>query len=267
MDEIKLATKAPPSEETINAAEAVENISNALGLLGSIISELVNVDTVKNVVSGALHYFAEKIEKYFDEKTKCYEKWGSLGWSFSPSMNFEMFETNINSQNEANEMMKHFVKRREINKIVVSLIHTGVDKEEILEAKKCYNKKNYKACVLLLFGIIENKLISYNFKTVKWNKECIASGQNALKQFKEKCDNVGSRRYENMLVAIITAALKMFEYGDDFKADMTIINRNYLAHGMSKRNISKLECFQVWCLSYSICVLLDVIEERSKNNT
>lgn len=56
----------------------------------------------------------------------------------------------------------------------------------------------------------------------------------------------------------------MFEYGDDFKEDMTIINRNYLAHGMSKRNISKLECFQVWCLSYSICVLLDVIEEHGK---
>lgn len=196
MDEIKLETQATSSDEITNSSEAVENISNALGLLGSIISELVNVDTVKNVVSGALHYFAEKIEKYFDEKTKCYEKWGSLGWSFSPSMNFEMFETNINSRNEANEMMKRFVKRREISKIVVSLKQAGVDIEEITEAKKCYSKRNYKACVLLLFGIIENKLISYNFKTIKRNKECIASGQSALKKFKEKCGNVGSRQYK-----------------------------------------------------------------------
>ena len=140
MDEIKLETKATSSDEITNSSEAVENISNALGLLGSIISELVNVDTVKNVVSGALHYFAEKIEKYFDEKTKCYEKWGYFGWSFSPSMYFEIFETNINSQNEAYEMMKHFVKRREINEIVVSLKNAGVDKEEIKEIEQNFSK-------------------------------------------------------------------------------------------------------------------------------
>lgn len=88
-----------------------------------------------------------------------------------------------------------------------------------------------------------------------------------FKKFKEKCGDVSSYKHSNMLVTIITASLKIFEYGDDFKDDMTIINRNYLAHGMSKRSISKLECFQVWCLSYSICVLLDAIEEFSKDNT
>lgn len=188
MDEIKLETKSTTSNETISSDEAIKNISNTLELLGNIIAKSIDLDTVKTVVSGTLQYFANKIEKYFNEKTKCYEKWGAFGWSFSPSINFELFETNINSQNEADEIMKKFLTRREINKIVISLKNAELNKEEIIEAKKCFNQKNYKACALLLFGIIESKLISYNFKTVKRHKECIAIGQSALKNSRKNVE-------------------------------------------------------------------------------
>ena len=64
-----------------------------------------------------------------------------------------------------------------------------------------------------------------------------------------------------LLANILSAIKKVFQDGDDFKKDMGIINRNYISHGQCRRKISRLECFQIWCLTYSTCVYIDVLRQ------
>jgi hypothetical protein len=51
----------------------------------------------------------------------------------------------------------------------------------------------------------------------------------------------------NNLIAYLT---KLFENGKDFQLDTKVLNRNFLLHGMSKKNVSQKECKQLFLAVY-----------------
>ena len=72
-----------------------------------------------------------------------------------------MFKVAPATTEEANKIMEQFLSNEEIEKIRYALEVAKVDKDELDEALQCFYEKKYKACSLLLFGIIDKHLYEH----------------------------------------------------------------------------------------------------------
>lgn len=235
-----------------------ENLSKALMNLAETIQSLYNPNTI-HIISDTLSAFSDRLTDIYGDGIEGYKEWGKLGWSFSPSINPDMFRNAPKSTEEANKTMQVFMTEEELSKIVCALKSAEVNQEELDEAEACFKSGAYNACALLLFGIIDNRLFQYGF-TGKRSKHKILIGKSAAECLEKEHKLEGYYFYMKFLN--ITTALKtIFDFGNNFEKDMIIINRNYLSHGMAGRSISKLECFQIWCLAFSSIVYIDILDE------
>lgn len=258
---IKLQTQDSKNVEIKPFEEQISSVQTAIYKLMIATLPLYNPQEIAKNLSEGLTVFSEKLKEALGDGIKGYEEWGKYGWSFSPSISWDLFKNAPASHEYANNVMAEYMTDEEIDSMVYALKVVDADIEELNEALSCYNQGMYKACALLLFGIIENKTYRFGYLN---EKKKVKTGLTFAKQHKiEK--QYDSFTLQGVLVNITETIKKIYSHGNDFKENMNIINRNYLAHGMSKRNISKLECFQVWCLAYSTLVLLDVIDECDKD--
>ena len=256
-NKIMLSTKASCDSPQEITEEQLNSIKSAFSSLAIVMAKVYDPQLLIERIGDALSKIAESLKEIYGDGIKGYEQWGEYGWTFSASVEYDFFKNSPTSVEEANGIMEKYLNNDEINSIKNALQIAGVDAYELEEAFCCYSQGMYKSCCLMLFGIIDNKICSYGLPN---NNGKIKLGASFAK------DYVNKKRYDEFIlqgvfINTLKAIETTFKFGNDFTKPMTIINRNYLAHGMSKRNISKLECFQIWCLAYSVWVLLDVIEE------
>jgi len=57
---------------------------------------------------------------------------------------------------------------------------------------------------------------------------------------------------------------KFFENGNDFRKEPKLINRNFIAHGMNRRDVRKRDCIQLFLALYNLVDFLDFISEIPK---
>lgn len=259
---MKLSTKVSYDAPKKPLKEQISSLQSAFTALAVAFSNLYNPQVISEHISEFVSEITAKIKQIYGDGIHGYEQWGLYGWTFSPSVEYDFFKNAPTSIEEANAIMKKHLKDEEITTIKNALQKAGVNTSELDEAFNCYNQGMYKSCSLLLFGMIDNKIYSYGLLN-KQNR--VKLGSSFAKEYvdKKKYDEF---TFQGVFVNILKAIETIFSDGNNFTNEMTIINRNYLTHGMSKRNISKLECFQIWCLAYSMWIMLDVIEECSKDN-
>ncbi len=260
-NKIILSTKACYDSPQKITKEQLISIKSTLSSLAIVMAKMYDPQLLIERIGDVFSEIVEKIKEIYGEGVKGYEQWGKFGWTFSPSLEYDFFKNTPASIEEANAIMEKYLSDEEIKTIKNSLQAAGVDTYELEEAFSCYSQGMYKSCCLMLFGIIDNKIYSYGLPN---DKGKIKLGASFAK------DYVNKKRYDKFIlqgvfINTLKAIETTFEYANNFTEPMTIIKRNYLAHGMSKRNISKLECFQIWCLTYSAWVMLNIIEESDEN--
>lgn len=257
MDKIVLSTKVSNEFEKTPIKEQVSDIYSALNRLSIIMAESFDVSKITENISNVFDDFIKSVRDIYGDGVFGYEKWGEYGWTYCPSLNYDMFNIAPANVEEANKTMEQFLSNEELEKIRYALEVAEADQDELDEAFQCFCEEKYKACSLLLFGIIDKHLYGFGFKNDSKTK--ILTGKGAA----DKLDETVCHDYTIyvMLTNIVSAIKKIFKNGNDFKKDMQIINRNYISHGQSRRKISKLECFQVWCLAYSTCIYIDVLRK------
>ncbi len=262
-NKIILSTKASYDSPQEITKEQLDSIKSVLNSLAIAMAKLYDPQILIERIGNALSNIVEALKEIYGDGIKGYEKWGEYGWTFSPSVEYDFFKNAPTSVEEANGIMEKYLNNDEIKSIKNALQIAGVDTYELEEAFSCYSQGMYKSCCLMLFGIIDNKIYSYGLPN---DKGKIKLGASFAKDYvkRKKYDEF---TLQGVFINILRTIETTFEYGDNFTNPMTVIKRSCLAHGMSKRKVSKLECFQVWCLAYSVWVLLDVIEEsyESKN--
>lgn len=259
MDKIILSTKVSDEAHKIPTEEQMSGIYSALNRLSIIMAESFDFSKIADNLSNAFDNYIEYIRDIYGDGVSGYEKWGKLGWTYCPSADRDMFKFAPANVEEANKIMEQYLSYEEIEKIRYALEVAEADKDELDEAFQCFCEEKYKSCCLLLFGIIDKHLYGFGFEQKYRDKIRTQIGYGAAKEL----DKIECHHYTVyvMLTNIISAIKKIFVDGDDFKKDMEIINRNYISHGQSRRKISKLECFQIWCLAYSTCVYIDVLRK------
>ena len=58
---------------------------------------------------------------------------------------------------------------------------------------------------------------------------------------------------------------KLFEQGNDFQLKTSVLNRNFLLHGMNKKSICQKECKQLFLAVYNTKMVIDSFNTEAQN--
>ena len=210
-------------------------------------------------------YDEEKRQKLID----CYKGWGKFGWTVNSKATSAMFSMLPSTQTEADNIMQQYCTIENVAEMQQTLIEHGVNQQDLNEAFLCYKNGMYKASSLILFALIDNKLIGLGYRKTKKNgiPGRLKVGESAAKTFYEQKqdDFAESFLFNNLwFLNIMECLVKLFADTNDFQNDEDMINRNYVSHGMSQRDVTEIDCFKVWSALYSWTALLPHLEEATE---
>jgi hypothetical protein len=150
--------------------------------------------------------------------------------------------------------MKPYCSRKAMDELFATLQRASVKKEDLNTAIFCYDNRQYKACALVLLGVIDAKLIR---KQNRNGYRC--TGSRAAKKIREKFENERTTEaFSTMLhcVNLFSCIETGFAPAENFKAEPYTFNRNYLAHGMTRRPVRQRDCIQLFFALYNLTVFL-----------
>ena len=131
----------------------------------------------------------------------------------------------------------------------------NLKKSDLEEAIECFKGKKYKSCCLILFSMIDSKLIRLQDDSNRDNRGYRRSGYKAAKNL---FDRIEAKYVTEMMLStilnsknLIEAFRSFFSNGDDFKVQPKILNRNYLVHGMLYRKVIRKDCVMLFLLLYN----------------
>ncbi|MBE5766689.1 MAG: hypothetical protein E7335_05970 [Clostridiales bacterium] len=210
----------------------------------------------------------------YDEEKKqklivCYKGWGQYGWTVNIKSVRETFNVLPNSQVEADNMMMQYCTIENVSDMLRSIAEKGVKQQDLDEAFLCFQRGMYKASTLILFALIDHEFIGmgYRKKDKHGMQGRLKVGESAAKAFYDEKQQEFEEAFlfTNLwFLNIMECLVTLFADGDDFQNEPDIINRNFVSHGMSQRDVTMIDCFKVWSALYSLTVFLTHLEENSE---
>lgn len=197
----------------------------------------------------------------------CYKKWGEYGWTFNGQTKMTTLSSLPLSLEDADQQMSHYCTKDGVSEIKNKLVDNGVNQADLEEAFFCFENGKYKASAIILFALIDHELISKGFRHEPRDNQTEGNykiGLSAVceyrKQNKKAYDN--SFLYANLyFLNIMETLMTLFRDSNNFTNEPNMINRNFVAHGMSNRAVTEIDCFKVWSALYSLVVMLPLLEE------
>ena len=194
-----------------------------------------------------------------DQRNKlieAYRQWGRYGWTCILSAPIKLYNRPPLDINEANARVKQYCTPQCIDILFDDLREQRVRKEDLESAIHCFTMKEYKACSLILFGLIDAKLIRLQPKRRDRRRPSGSRAVNKLiDQFGNKLDEVmiyTTLRYVNLFECLKT----IFSDGDDFSREPAVINRNFVDHGMNTKRVRKRDCIQLFLVLNNLMIFL-----------
>lgn len=270
MDSIKLSTKVSSDERILSTKDAIKNISFALEKLGVYLAsmhQLYDYDAMTSSISNALDEFSNALINVGCNKeyVVAYKKWGNFGWSFNANISKKFFLTAPNSLEEADSIMHEYCNSETITKMKEKLKSAGVNEKDLEEAYFDYDNRQYKSSVMLLFSLLDQQLIKRKFfkedGRLKTGAGVIGELKKSKKQHKES-----THLHYIQFTLIIYCLIKLFESSENFEIQPFVINRNFLIHGMSNREVNECDCLKVWSALYSFVVVYPELEKEILSN-
>lgn len=218
--------------------------------------------SILNSISESLQYIhvPEISEERKKELLESYDKWGKYGWTVPPFADMDCFNNCPNTLIEADKIALQYCSKTDMEMLFSSIEEICVRKRDIREAICCYNAHQYKACALLLFSIIDSRLIRLQSK--KTEKYSVGIG--AIKKYKKVVEQQTSDSgklflslsYENLFSCLFS----VFDDTNNFSKKTTVINRNYLGHGMSYKAVRKKDCIKLFLLLYNLLEFIAIVK-------
>lgn len=180
--------------------------------------------------------------------------WGQYGWTYMPSMPITMFETPPASLTEANKLAMQYCTTSEMEKLFDALRKWKLNHKDLDSAIFCYQNRQYKACALLLCGLIDSKIIRVR------SDEHRPTGEGAVKGIKKNYNGSGEKILaEAMFTYNLLSYLEvLFARANGFKHEPDTLNRNYIGHGMNHRAVRKRDCIQLFLALNNLMVFFDL---------
>lgn len=214
-------------------------------------------DTVANVIANIqVPRYTEEQKKQLEEN---YKIWGSMGWSVIPHAPLKLFNKAPADIKEADKTALHYFDKNGIGYLFTELREKSIKKEDINSAIFCFENRQYKACTLLLFGIIDAKLIRLQSKKGGRDRRKVGGGAVKLLEtkYKEKADTEYFLYHILYFSGLLESLNTFFANGNDFRKEPTVINRNFVDHGMNSRSVRRKDCIQLFLALYNLTELLE----------
>lgn len=261
--------------------EVLEGISNTLNAFRQTVVKIVTSPVIENLarmtaqISEVLGNIAInvgetlqniKLPTISDERKEelrvAYKAWGSYGWTTMPKLPLSGFSDCPVDIKEANKLALSYCTNKDMEKLFDILRDMkGVKKSDLEEAIFDFEHKQYKSCALVLFGLIDAKLIRLQKKDKnpkgKWREVGKSAANIVLDKIKSEQDLEKKffllLDYENILSCLNT----VFARADDFRKQPLVINRNFVDHGMMTKKVIRKDCVQIFLLYYNLLMFLD----------
>lgn len=236
------------------------------GVLDGIVDQLTESVRIAKAVRLAVleEYSADRVGQYLVNGVE----WGRLGWTMHNDMPFRFLFDAPGTYEDACMAVGEYCSDEYMSKLFDALLVHDVD-GRIVGSVDCYNRGEYRCCVLVLFSEIDRRLIKLQDKSLGRRGHRSVG----LKAIKNVCD--GDVSVESMVefnfaftrfweLVLYSCLSVMFAQTDDFSIEMTVINRNYVMHGMEPRCVTRIDCIQVFWVLWNVMLLLtDELSEDS----
>lgn len=202
-----------------------------------------------------------KIPSLSDEQKKelqdSYKAWGKYGWTVPPYASLSIFDKKPQSLQEANKYMRQYINTASMKELFIELGRLdNLRKDDLQEAILNFENRRYKSCSMILFALIDGKIIRYQDKET--NRKVGFYGA------KKICNKIESELYsKNMffsllnLINIFSALEFTFKSAENFKEQPTVVNRNFIHHGMLHGRVRRRDAAQLFLLLYNLIELFD----------
>lgn len=233
-----------------------------------------NIRNTLSNISNAITWAIAKLEipELSEQKRKAlqnsYDQWGELGWTIIPASPPRFFGTAPISIKDANKKAEQYCKKANLEILFDEMRKKRIKKSDLEEAIFCFENRKYKACSLVLLGLIDSKLIKLmpkpeskkkrrpvGFGATKKIEEAFYSSQEIISEIGLD----GLLKYSNLFVGMKT----VFAPANDFKDEPYSINRNFVDHGMTDRNVRRRDCIQLFLMLNN---LVDALKLFNKLN-
>lgn len=206
-------------------------------------------------------------EEHKAELRLSFETWGKFGWTLMPHAEITVFNEAPSDIKDSNERIKEWCTKADMETLFEGFLYVkGANKRDLEEAINLYRSRQYKSCAMLLFSLLDAKLIRMQRKEDRDPKsKRRSSGASAIRKIKKRVESEQDINkkfflllsYTNLFACIET----LFEDAKDFKKQPTLINRNFLQHGMLTRKVKKRDCIQLFLLYYNFLEFFEIISE------
>jgi hypothetical protein len=265
-----------------------ENIAKALSTMAFEMSKIINFDIIQQSLQDAMSSFASVLLKYDlqpylqsfatslsnafktisvpwlsdDDKRsleKSYKDWGKHGWTLIPNTNSMLYSTAPANLAEANRLMLNRFKKNDLDALFSLTHQQKIKKADYDEAVICFKYRQYKACALILCGLIDSLLIKQQQKQKEKGGRRV-TGFRAVEILSCKFDSVQEKTLSYLLLGINCMQFLevLFGYTNDFTKKPPVINRHLIAHGMNKTPVRKTDCVKLFLLLYNLSEFLDI---------
>lgn len=182
-----------------------------------------------------------------------YKKWGKYGWSILPNMPIKdnIFYKDVYSVEEADSLALPYITEDVLNRLFENLDKIeSIKKNYLKEAIFCYKERQYLACSMLLFAMIDYYFINKQTGNIKVGLRGIDTKYKVLE------DKQMFFLYIN-LYNIFASLSKYFGNADNFKKSFDLVNRNYIDHGCYVKEVTETDCIKLFILLSNVYVLND----------
>lgn len=240
-------------EHIANIPSFTAILSEAIGTLSTCLADIL----VELPLLGISKEVREK-------KIELYEKWGEFGWPVPLDIPPSDIPDLPLSIEEAEHRMAPFCDSwdKNLTENTKELFEYDISNDDLESAIFCYQNQNYKACALLLFGIIDSQLIITHPK--QKSKKHRPSGKKAIDNILcrlEQTEDQQALYHLLQLKNLLSCLNALFAHGKDFENEPDILNRNFISHGMNRRPVKKQDCIQLFLALQNLLFLLPTIQQ------
>lgn len=213
-------------------------------------------DSIANMIShiSFSHVSQEKIEQW----KKNHVEWGKHGWPVLPEAPFNFYNGFPGDEKSINNKAMKYCTNEAMDELFGKMRNQKIKKSDLESAIFCFKNRQYKACTLLLFGLIDSKLIRLQPK-----ETYRSTGLGATSKLKGKLEEkiaeehfLFTALYQMNLMACFET---YFAKGNNFCNEPKVINRNYVDHGVNTREVRKRDCIQLFIALHNTEEFMDFI--------
>lgn len=202
-----------------------------------------------------------KIPSLSDEQKKelqdSYNAWGKYGWTVPPYASLNVFNKKPQSLQEANKYMRQYINASSMKELFIELGRLdNLRKDDLQEAILNFENRRYKSCSMILFALIDGKIIRYQDKETN-RKVGFYGAKKICNKIESEFSSKNAFFFLLNLINITSALEVTFENAKNFKNQPTVVNRNFILHGMLYGRVRRRDATQLFLLLYNLIELFD----------